>query len=70
MTTDAKKTLPIFEAQFTTPITIGGYANASNVAVETAYQCACALRDMIKPYLLRRLKADVAADLPGKSEQV
>ncbi|ORY92326.1 SNF2 family N-terminal domain-domain-containing protein [Syncephalastrum racemosum] len=63
-------TLPIFEAQFTTPITIGGYANASNVAVETAYQCACALRDMIKPYLLRRLKADVAADLPGKSEQV
>lgn len=63
-------TLPIFQAQFALPINIGGYANASNVQVQTAYKCACVLRDLINPYLLRRMKADVAADLPKKSEQV
>lgn len=63
-------TLPIFQTQFALPINIGGYANASNVQVQTAYKCACVLRDLINPYLLRRMKADVAADLPKKSEQV
>ncbi|ORY79839.1 SNF2 family N-terminal domain-domain-containing protein [Protomyces lactucae-debilis] len=63
-------TLPIFHAQFALPINIGGYANASNVQVQTAFKCACVLRDLISPYLLRRMKADVAADLPKKSEQV
>ncbi|KAL8610511.1 hypothetical protein ACOMHN_060431 [Nucella lapillus] len=40
--------------------------------VETAYKCACVLRDTINPYLLRRMKADVKAtlDLPAKNEQV
>jgi DNA excision repair protein ERCC-6 len=28
------------------------------------------LRDLINPYLLRRMKVDVATDLPKKSEQV
>ncbi|KAH8867123.1 DNA excision repair protein ERCC-6 [Schistosoma japonicum] len=37
--------------------------------VETAYQCACTLRDLLKPYLLRRLKSDVQIQLPAKSEQ-
>lgn len=63
-------TLPIFHTQFALPINIGGYANATNVQVQTAYKCACVLRDLINPYLLRRMKADVAADLPKKSEQV
>ncbi|KAK9454112.1 SNF2 family N-terminal domain-containing protein [Dipodascopsis uninucleata] len=63
-------TLPIFQNQFATPINIGGYANASNVQVQTAYKCACVLRDLINPYLLRRMKVDVAADLPKKTEQV
>ncbi|TPX61435.1 hypothetical protein SpCBS45565_g07253 [Spizellomyces sp. 'palustris'] len=63
-------TLPVFQSQFAIPISIGGYANASNVQVQTAYKCACVLRDLISPYLLRRIKADVAADLPKKSEQV
>ena len=43
---------------------------ATSVQVETAYQCACILRDQIKPYLLRRLKSDVAVQLPKKNEQV
>lgn len=40
--------------------------------VETAYKCACVLRDTINPYLLRRLKKDVkmSLDLPIKNEQV
>lgn len=40
--------------------------------VETAYKCACILRDTINPYLLRRLKKDVkmSLDLPTKNEQV
>ncbi|KAK9470228.1 SNF2 family N-terminal domain-containing protein, partial [Dipodascopsis tothii] len=63
-------TLPVFQSQFSVPISIGGYANATNVQVQTAYKCACVLRDLISPYLLRRMKADVASDLPKKSEQV
>ncbi|KAI9322570.1 SNF2 family N-terminal domain-containing protein [Dichotomocladium elegans] len=63
-------TLPVFQTQFSVPINIGGYANATNVQVQTAYKCACVLRDLINPYLLRRMKVDVAADLPKKSEQV
>ncbi|KAI8971092.1 SNF2 family N-terminal domain-containing protein [Pilobolus umbonatus] len=63
-------TLPVFQTQFSVPINIGGYANASNIQVQTAYKCACVLRDLINPYLLRRMKVDVASDLPKKNEQV
>ena len=38
--------------------------------VTTAYKCAVVLRDLISPYLLRRRKADVNAQLPQKTEQV
>lgn len=63
-------TLPVFEQQFAVPINMGGYANASNVQVQTGYKCAVILRDLISPYLLRRLKVDVAQDLPKKNEMV
>ncbi|ORX56438.1 hypothetical protein DM01DRAFT_1020853 [Hesseltinella vesiculosa] len=63
-------TLPVFQTQFSVPINIGGYANATNIQVQTAYKCACMLRDLINPYLLRRMKVDVASDLPKKTEQV
>lgn len=63
-------TLPVFQLQFAVPILMGGYANATNVQVETAYQCAVALRDLVTPYLLRRAKKDVAQDLPEKLEMV
>jgi len=43
---------------------------ASPIEVQTAYQCACILRDIINPYLLRRIKSDVANELPKKTEQV
>ncbi len=64
--------LDVFLEQFSVPITRGGYANASAVELRTAYKCACVLRDMIGPYLLRRVKADVqiSVQLPEKSEHV
>jgi DNA excision repair protein ERCC-6 len=63
-------TLVNFRNQFEIPIRQGGYANASNLQVQTALKCAETLKDAISPYLLQRFKVDVAADLPKKSEQV
>lgn len=63
-------TLVNFRSQFEIPIRQGGYANASNLQVQTALKCAETLKDAISPYLLQRFKADVAADLPKKSEHV
>uniref|UniRef100_A0A8C4Q287 Excision repair cross-complementation group 6 n=1 Tax=Eptatretus burgeri TaxID=7764 RepID=A0A8C4Q287_EPTBU len=65
-------TLSAFMEQFSVPITMGGYSNASPVQVKTAYRCACILRDTISPYLLRRMKADIKNKLalPDKNEQV
>ncbi|XP_068493116.1 protein CHROMATIN REMODELING 8 isoform X1 [Phaseolus vulgaris] len=62
--------LPVFEVEFAVPISVGGYANASPLQVSTAYRCAVVLRDLIMPYLLRRMKADVNAQLPKKTEHV
>ncbi|KAL9046349.1 MAG: hypothetical protein Q9214_000796, partial [Letrouitia sp. 1 TL-2023] len=63
-------TLVNFRGQFEIPIRQGGYANASNLQVQTAMKCAETLKDTISPYLLQRFKADVASDLPKKTEQV
>lgn len=65
-------TQPVFMAEFAVPITQGGYTNASQVQVATAYKCATVLRDTISPYLLRRMKEDVKShiNLPEKNEQV
>ncbi|KHN95899.1 SNF2-related protein [Metarhizium album ARSEF 1941] len=63
-------TLVNFRTQFEIPIRQGGYANASNLQVMTAEKCAEALKETISEYLLQRLKIDVAADLPEKTEQV
>ena len=63
-------TLVNFRNQFEIPIRQGGYANASNLQVQTAMKCAETLKDTISPYLLQRFKMDVAADLPKKTEQV
>ncbi|KZF22723.1 putative DNA repair protein Rhp26/Rad26 [Xylona heveae TC161] len=63
-------TLVNFRNQFEYPIRQGGYANASNLQVQTAMKCAETLKETISAYLLQRFKIDVAADLPKKSEQV
>ena len=63
-------TLPVFEEQFAIPIAAGTYANASQFKIQAARQCSILLRDLLRPYLLRRLKADVKIDMPEKSEKV
>jgi len=65
-------TLPTFEAEFADPMKRGGYVNASPMVVQIAYRCALVLRDLINPYLLRRLKKDIpeVSRMPGKTEQV
>lgn len=63
-------TLVNFRQMFEFPIRQGGYANASNLQIQTAIKCAEALKDAISPYLLQRFKADVASDLPKKTERV
>ncbi|KAK4525636.1 hypothetical protein GAYE_SCF15G3545 [Galdieria yellowstonensis] len=63
-------TLPVFEEQFSVPITLGSYLNATPLQVHTAYKCASVLRNLLSPYLLRRLKKDVALQLPKKQEQI
>lgn len=59
-----------FREQFEIPIKQGGYATASNFQVVQAEQRAEILKGAISKYLLQRLKVDVAADLPEKTEQV
>jgi DNA excision repair protein ERCC-6 len=63
-------TLVNFRNQFEVPIRQGGYANATNLQIMTAEKCAETLKETISQYLLQRLKIDVAADLPEKTEQV
>jgi hypothetical protein len=51
---------------------MGAYAHASKLQYEIAIRCAGTLQRMVRPYLLRRKKDDLAqlAKLPPKTEQV
>jgi DNA excision repair protein ERCC-6 len=42
----------------------------SRAEVQTAYQCALILRNLIAPFFLRRMKKNVNIILPAKQEQV
>ncbi|RKF73359.1 DNA repair protein rhp26 [Golovinomyces cichoracearum] len=63
-------TLVSFRQTFETPIKQGGYSNSTNLQILTATKCAEELKTVISPYLLQRMKVDVASDLPKKTEQV
>ena len=63
-------TLPVFQAEFAVPIQVGGYSNGSEQQVVTAFRCATTLKNLISPFLLRRMKCDVNIQLPKKTEQV
>lgn len=65
-------TLDAFNEHCATPITRGGYSNASSLQEATALQVATMLKDAITPYMLRRTKNDVKhhLSLPEKNEQV
>lgn len=65
-------TLDAFIEHCATPITRGGYSNASTLQEATALQVATMLKEAITPYMLRRTKSDVQRHLalPEKNEQV
>ncbi|CEF69076.1 DNA excision repair protein ERCC-6 [Strongyloides ratti] len=64
--------LRTFTEHFSIPIVQGGYSNATPIQIRAAYKCACVLRDIISPFILRRMKKDVemSLHLPQKNEQV
>jgi DNA excision repair protein ERCC-6 len=62
--------LKAFQSLFGIPISHGGYVNATSFHVQTAYKCSVTLKDLISPYLLRRMKKDVNHNLPKKTEQI
>ncbi|KAK6542976.1 hypothetical protein TWF694_006908 [Orbilia ellipsospora] len=59
----------VFNEHIAMPIRLGSYQGASNLEKHAASKCAAVLHEMISPYLLRRLKKDVAV-LPPKQDQV
>lgn len=59
-----------FEEQFSIPISVGGYANASRLAARTAYETLLLLRDLVQPYLLKRSKLLLLDQIPAKTERV
>ena len=59
-----------FAKQFSGPIVAGTWAKASALQSMTAHQLAVKLRELVQPYLLRRVKKDVSTQLPPKSEKV
>ncbi|KAL2753300.1 hypothetical protein ACRALDRAFT_2021721 [Sodiomyces alcalophilus JCM 7366] len=63
-------TLVDFRERFENPIRHGSYMNATNLEIIAAEKCAETLKQTVGQYLLQRLKIDVAADLPEKTEQV
>ena len=63
-------TAGMFESQFASKIRKGGYKHANRLEVELGIRMATALRDLIKPYMMRRMKRDCKLSLPTKTEQV
>ena len=61
-----------FETDFALPIRWGGYSNASSTHTKRAYCQSMVLRNLIQPFLLRRIKQQVegAIALPSKTEKV
>lgn len=65
-------TLNVFQEHFANPIIQGGYVNASPLQEATALTMASTLKNIISPYMLRRMKSEVQhlIYLPNKTEQV
>jgi DNA excision repair protein ERCC-6 len=59
-----------FKTAFSDPIKTGGYVNATHLQIQSAHKCSHKLKDLIEPYLLRRVKSQVAKQLPEKTEKI
>jgi DNA excision repair protein ERCC-6 len=63
-------TMSTFVSEFEDPIKASRNPSATPMHIQTAIECARALRDHIAPFMLRRLKRDVNTMLPPKHEKV
>ena len=59
-----------FVKEFEEPIGLSKNPKASSLVLATAVECAKALKEHITPFMLRRLKKDVNANLPAKHERI
>ncbi|MES1902366.1 MAG: DNA excision repair protein ERCC-6 [Paramarteilia canceri] len=61
-----------FEDNFSHPIVRGTVTTCTKYELMCAYSAACTLRNIIKPFIMRRTKAQLSdvIFLPGKSENV
>lgn len=59
-----------FCEEYEEPINRGHFSNANKFAIEKSYKRTVLLRNLIDPYILRRLKSQVAAELPSKKDKV
>ncbi len=59
-----------FRARYETPIAMGAAPDRTAQQAREAREALDRLRDLVRPYLLRRLKTEVARDLPAKTVQV
>ena len=59
-----------FKSAFSDPIKTGGYVNATHLQIQAAHKCSQKLKDLIEPFLLRRIKSQVAKQLPEKTEKI
>lgn len=63
-------TQDVFDKEFADRINRAGYSSSNEVQVETAYQCAVQLRELINPYILRRTKKEVNIGIPDHQEKI
>ncbi|EJW01437.1 hypothetical protein EDEG_00031 [Edhazardia aedis USNM 41457] len=59
-----------FVTEYEDPIKNGGYRGATEEVVHKAYTKSRMLRNLIKPFIMRRLKSEVAGELPNKTDLV
>lgn len=59
-----------FNEEYEEPINEGQYKNATQATIEKAYKRTLLLRNIINPFIIRRLKSGVAGQLPKKTDRV
>eukprot|EP00924_Labyrinthula_sp_SR-Ha-C_P014559 augustus_masked-scaffold_34-processed-gene-1.0-mRNA-1 protein AED:0.11 eAED:0.12 QI:0/-1/0/1/-1/1/1/0/860 len=63
-------TYPLFQKHFEDPIKKASSKRATKTQAYVAYKCATVLKDVIDPYMLRRLKEDLdSLKLPDKTDK-
>ena len=59
-----------FEAGFAQPIALASQERATMYQIRAAYHRARTLKNLLRPYLLRRLRGNTALSIPGREDHV